>query len=441
MTRLVRPALWTLAAGAVALAVAKAPQTTPTPTPAPAPTKTSQGVLPGIPAEAKAVADAELAAAGQPKGGPHGETGPGAPPFWVRPGFRVDLVARVENARFMAFGTKGRLYLSRPDKGDVLTLERAPDGRYRLVGPFVSGYPSVHGLDFANGELWFTQSGSVHRAKEGGPNGKSGPVADVLTGLPEGGHYWRSILVTPKGFFTSIGDAGNINDMTATDREKIWLYSLDGKRRELYASGIRNTEKLRLRPGTTDLYGADHGSDWWGKPVGDRNGSQPFTDFNPPDEFNHYVKGGFYGHPFVTGDRVPRYEFANRPDLNELGAATTVPAWKFGAHWAANGFAFVTGGAPESVLGPDGQGDAVQALHGSWNASRKVGYRLEQVMFDAATGRPCGARMLVGTLVNGEPAARPADVEEEPGGKALLFTDDQGGAIYRLSRTDAGRVK
>ena len=431
MKRILRAALWTAGVGAVALACAKAPLS-----PAAKPSGTAkltetETKMVGVPDAARSVAEAEFAAMGQPKGGPQGERGPNVPAFWVRPGFRVDLVAKAENARFMAFGTNGRMYLSRPDKGDILTFSRASDGTYRLVGPFVTGYPSVHGLDFADGELWFTQSGSVHRAKEPGPDGKAGAVTDVLTGLPEGGHFWRSILVTPNGFFTSIGDSGNITDQRATDRQKIWFYSLDGKSRELYASGLRNTEKLRYRPGTTDLYGADHGSDWWGKPFGDKNGDQPITDFNPPDELNHYVKGGFYGHPFIVGDRLPRVEFADKPEMHELASMTTVPAWKYGAHWAANGFAFVTG----DILGAEGKGDLVQALHGSWNDSRKVGYRLERVMFDPATGRPCGGQILVGTLVDGNPAARPADVVEEPGGKSLLFTDDQGGAIYRLSRT------
>ncbi|POA60322.1 hypothetical protein, partial [Pseudomonas sp. GW531-T4] len=80
---------------------------------------------------------------------------------------------------------------------------------------------------------------------------------------------------------------------------KIWFYSLDGKTRKVWVTGIRNTEKLRYRPGTSELYGADHGSDWFGAKFGDKEGRQPITDQNPPCEFNYYVEGGFYGHPFL----------------------------------------------------------------------------------------------------------------------------------------------
>jgi len=43
----------------------------------------------------------------------------------------------------------------------------------------------------------------------------------------------------------------------------------------------------------------DHGSDWFGKPLEDKEDQgQPITDLIPPCEMNRYVQGGFYGHPF-----------------------------------------------------------------------------------------------------------------------------------------------
>lgn len=380
--------------------------------------------------DAKAVADARLSARGQPTSGPRGLVGPGVPAFWVRPGYRVDLAARVPGARFLEFGAKQRLYVSRLGNGDILTLEPMRDGSYRQVGTLVTGYPNVHGMHWADGWLWFATPTAIYRARDNTGSGRASQIVKVVDGLPSGGgHNLRTILVTTRGFFTSIGDSGNATDETATDRQKIWLYALDGKTRKLWASGLRNTEKLRLRPGTEEVWGADHGSDNWGQGFGEVAGRQPFTDLIPPDEFNRYDEGGFYGHPFVIGDRIPREEFRTRSDILTLAERTTPPEWKFGAHWAANGFTFVTG----DLFGSEGSGDAVQALHGSWNSTIRAGYRLERVMFDPATGRPGGSAILVGTLVNGSPAARPVDVAQDSFGN-LLFTDDQGGAIYRFSR-------
>lgn len=356
------------------------------------------------------------------------------PAFWVRPGYKVEVVAEgLGNARFVEFDSQGRLYLSRPNSGDILTLVRGRNGRYTQLAAFVEGYrgKGVHGMHFANGWLWFTESGAVHRARDTNGDGKADEVVNVLKDLPRGGHWWRPILVTPNAFYTEVGDSGNITDEVAGDRQKVWRYSLDGKSRALFASGLRNTEKLRFRPGTTEIWGADHGSDNFGSRMGERprNGTQPITDRYPPCEFNKIVEGGFYGHPFLVGDRVPRPEYQNRPDILELAAKTTPPAWSFGAHWAPNGFAFLT----KTALGADYKGDALVAMHGSWNRTDPAGYRVERVLFDEATGMPFGAQMLVGTIVAGKVLARPVDVTEEPDG-GVLFTDDSGGKIFRITR-------
>jgi len=356
--------------------------------------------------------------------------GPDVPKFWVRPGFKVTLVAdNIQNARFMQFDDHGNLFVSRPDKGDILRLVKKGD-KYEVADTFVKGYRTVHGLDYKDGWLWFTRSGSVHKAKVGA-DGKAGPVEDVLTGLPSGGHWWRSIFVVADGFFTSIGDSGNINDLRDSDREKIWKYSLDGKTRTMYSSGIRNTEKLRYRPGSTDLYGCDHGSDWFGQPAGDReNAPQPITNAYPPCEFNLYVPGGFYGHPFLVGENVPRLETFTNPDIQALAATAIPPIWSLGPHWAPNGWTFTT----KNMLGRDSAGDAVVANHGSWNRTAKSGYRIEQILFDKATDKPYGSLMLVSTLGEDDRTlGRPVDVVEESDGN-LLFSDDQGNRIYRISR-------
>ncbi len=353
--------------------------------------------------------------------------GPDTPKFWVRPGYEVTTVAsNLRNARFMQLDDQGNLFMSRPDVGDIIRLVRKGD-KYEVAGTFVKGYRTVHGLDYKNGYLWFTKSGSVHKAKVNA-DGSAGPVEDVLTGLDQGGHWWRPIFVTDDGFFTGIGDSGNINDGRSTDREKLWKYSLDGKTRKLWSSGIRNTEKYRYRPGTTDLYGADHGSDWFGAPTGDKEKDQPVTNMYPPCEFNLYVEGGFYGHPFIVGDNVPRYETYTNPVVHELARTAIPPIWTIGPHWAPNGWTFLT----KNTIGPIG--DAVIANHGSWNRTVRSGYRVEQILFDSVTGRPYGSLMLVGTLgQDGNVLGRPVDVVEEEDG-SLLFSDDYTNKIFRISK-------
>ncbi len=363
-------------------------------------------------------------------GAAQGERGPGVPEFWVRPGYRVTLAAKdLGEARFLEFGEGAALYLSRPGRGDILTL-REKDGAWRQAGTFVSGRPTAHGMCFADGWLWFTQSGAIHKARD--TNG-DGAADEVVTVIPEGrlpkggGHWWRSILVTKDHLYTSIGDSGNVSDETATERQKIWRFNKDGTGKALFASGLRNTEKLRLRPGTDEVWGADHGSDWFGKPVGDRDGKQPVTDLLPPDEFNNYVEGGFYGHPFLVGPRIPRIEYQGRADQVDLADRTIPPAWAFGAHWATNGFCFV-----ENAGIPGHKGDAFVACHGSWNRREPAGYRVERVIFDQVKGTPYGSFIIVGTLDRtGRVVGRPVDCAQAPDG-AVFFSDDLTQCIYRI---------
>ena len=358
-----------------------------------------------------------------------GAVGPGVPDFSVRDGYRVTLAAQdFGQARFLQLGQSGTLYVSQPNQGTISTLKRQPDGTYKKLADFTTGKDSVHGMDFRNGWLWFTQSGAIWKGRDTNGDGKADEEIKVLGDLPKGGgHWWRSICLTDTGFFTSIGDTGNITDLTDTDRQKIWFYNLDGSGKKLWSSGIRNTEKLRLRPGTAELFGCDHGSDWYGKPLGDTNGNQPITNRVPDDEFNHYVEGNFYGHPFIVSNGLPRLEYKDRPDIIELAAKTVLPAWPVGPHWATNGWTFA------ATNGLGARGDAFIACHGSWNSSVKQGYRIERVMFDPQSGKPMGAQEIVSTLKGDDVLGRPVDCAEESDGSILFSTDDSN-KIYRISR-------
>jgi glucose/arabinose dehydrogenase len=120
----------------------------------------------------------------------------------------------------------------------------------------------------------------------------------------------------------------------------------------------------------------------------------------------------------------------DKPDILDWVNKTAPPAWAFGAHWAPNGFAFLTSDA----LGPDYKGDAFVAFHGSWNSTTKVGYRVERILFDEVTGEPYGSQRIVSTLAaDGRGVlGRPVDCVETKDG-SVLFSDDQTRRVYRIT--------
>jgi len=293
-------------------------------------------------------------------------------------------------------------------------------------------------MQWADGWLYFTQTGAIFRAKDEDGDGKSDKVETIVPegSIPHhGGHWWRSILVTKDYIYTSIGDSGNANDDDAStdpmikDRQKIWRFKKDGSGKTLFCGGVRNNEKLMARPGTEEVWGIEHGTDKIGLAYGETEGHQPITDVHPVEEFNHYIEGGFYGHPYVEGIRFPRPEFAKRPDIIQLAEKTILPEWSFPAHYSATGWTFLK----KDHFGADHVGDAMIACKGSTSRTDKVGYAIERVMFDKLTGKPYGSWKIVSTLVDGKVLARPIDCVEAPDG-SVLFTDDTSKCIYRVSK-------
>ena len=98
-----------------------------------------------------------------------------------------------------------------------------------------------------------------------------------------------------------------------------------------------------------------------------------------------------------------------------------------GPHVDALGMRFYTG----SQFPARYRGQIFVAEHGSWNRSRKIGYRVMVVTLDA-TGTPLSYEPFAEGWLQGESAwGRPADVQVAPDG-SLLIADDAAGVIYRV---------
>jgi glucose/arabinose dehydrogenase len=355
--------------------------------------------------------------------------GVGAPPpetlgTRIRPpaGLAVGLFADgIANARLLRVTATGDLLVSQPRAGTILLLERDADGDGRSDGrrAILSELDRPHGIDLHDGWLYVAEAGAVGRVRfDAAARAVSGDYAHLVTGLPEGGNHWsRTVRVGPDGsLYVAVGSSCNVCEERDRRRAAILRYRPDGSGEEIFATGLRNSVGFDWRPGTGELYATDNGRDLLG------------DDF-PPCELNRIVAGGFYGWPYANGHNVPD------PDLGrgreDRIRSAIAPVHGFGAHQAPLGIAFVRGAAAP----PELRGAALVALHGSWNRTRKAGYKVVSLHW-----KPDGSieerDFLVGFERDGDVIGRPVDVAEGPDG-AIYVSDDYAGAVYRVSASGA----
>jgi glucose/arabinose dehydrogenase len=357
--------------------------------------------------------------------------------IWVRDGYQLTVaVDAIKTPRFLAYGPGNTLFVSVPKEGRIMAgKDTDGDGKYETLTPFVEGKDPgtiLQGMQWHDGWLWFAQLNAISKARDTNGDGKADEEIQVLgpDQLPtgsRGGHMWRALLIHKGRIYTHVGDQSNATDepVEASERKIIWSFALDGSDKKLFASGVRNTEKFAVRPGTDEIWGVDHDIDMFAtKLEAGKNAGQPITDHNPPAELNHYVEGGFYGHPWLVGKNQPNLNFLDHPKLIEYASKATIPEWLMPAHCSANALFFYTGDAI-----PGAHGDAFVAQRGGWNATAKVGYRLSRILFE--NGHPYGEQAMVRFLKGDEVLGRPADCAQTPDG-SILISDDTGGKVYRL---------
>ncbi len=359
--------------------------------------------------------------------------------IWVRPGYKLTVAeSTIRAPRFMEFGPGGVLYVSVPKTGEIKACrDKDGDGVYEAVTTYVSGYSGkniLQAMEWHDGWLWFAEVSAIYKSRDTNGDDQADEVVKVIgedqLPITGGGHRWRALLIHNNRIYTQVGDQTNATDepVDVGERKKIWSFALDGSGKELFSSGLRNTEKFAVRPGTDEIWGVDHDIDSLGELFEgkEKKFGQAITDHNPPAELNHYTKGGFYGHPYILGKNIPNFNFLDRSDIAELAARTTIPEWTMPAHCSGNGMMFYDGSQF-----PGAHGDAFVAMRGGWNATRKVGYGLARILFE--DGHPYGEQKMVSFLKNGdEVLGRPADCAQAPDG-SILITDDSGSKIYRLS--------
>ncbi|MBE2317955.1 PQQ-dependent sugar dehydrogenase [Solirubrobacter sp. CPCC 204708] len=333
----------------------------------------------------------------------------------VAAGFKLSVAAQnLGNARMLAVGRDGTVFVTRREEGDVLALrDRDGDGAYERRRTATRGLKLVHGITLRGNRVYLVTDTKLYRARVDGDRFTQRRL--LTADLPDAGqHPNRTLAFGPdQQLYITVGSTCNACDDSNPQSATILRARADGTHRRVFASGLRNTIGFGWHPQTEQLWGMDHGSDWRG-------------DDQPPEELNRIVRGGNYGWPFCFGARaVDRYLPADPPSgtPESYCARTAPPTLTYQAHSAPIGMAFT------------GDGNAFIAMRGSWNRGAPVGYKLVRLNFSG--GQPTGFEDIVsGFLTEGGQAqfGRLAGVTVDRDG-SVLFSDDSNGVLYRLSRS------
>jgi glucose/arabinose dehydrogenase len=333
------------------------------------------------------------------------------------PGFHIAILSdAVPSARAMALSPKGILYVGSLD-GHVYALE-LQNGRVTARHVIASGLETPAGVAWRDGALYVSAVSKILRFDAIDTHLNDPPKPAVVTDtLPtETHHGWKFIAFGPDGkLYVPQGAPCNV---CLKDRDRFGLIGRmdpDGSHYEVVARGIRNSVGFAWHPVTHELWFTDNGRDLMGDDV-------------PDDKLNRAPRVGMdFGFPYCHGGDTPDPEFGK----DHPCSAFTPPVVKLGAHVASLGMRFYNG----SMFPAAYRDNIFIAEHGSWNRSKKVGYRVVRVITNPDGSNARQEVFAEGWLQPGEAVwGRPADVQPMPDG-SLLISDDYAGAVYRVTYT------
>ena len=327
-------------------------------------------------------------------------------------GFGIEIYANVPNARSLALADHDVLFVSNRRGDSVYAVVPRGDANPQVL-EFAGNLETPNGIAYHNGHLYVAEIERVLLYRNASARLNERPIPEVLgIRLPgERHHGWRYIGVGPDSrLYVSVGAPCNICDRDAEGFAQIWRMNLDGSSPETFAHGVRNSVGFAWHPETDELWFTDNGRDMMGDNV-------------PPCELNHAPQAGLhFGYPYCHGGGILDPEYGSGQNC----ANYVSPVQNLGPHVAPLGLTFYTG----DMFPEEYRNQAFIAEHGSWNRSKKIGYRIMLVRFEdgqAVSYEPFAEGWLQGQDVSG----RPVDLAVMDDG-SLLVSDDYADKIYRI---------
>ena len=303
-------------------------------------------------------------------------------------GFQVEQFARgLEKPQTLLALDDGTLLVSRPAMNDVVALRDTDrDGIADEMRTAVASVEHAHGLAMHGRTLYVA---GVNRivAADRLPDGSFGEPRDLVENLPDGGRHPGRVLGYGNDGKLYVAIGSSCSDCIETHPEYATLLQIDasGTNRRIFARGLGETAALDWNPKTGELWSAGGG------------------------ELNRIGDGLNYGWPFCSG-KQPAANDARPEGLSKEKFCQSSEAAALQLPADARGFAFYRG-----AQFPEGW------RHDAFSAT---GSKVVRIRFDG--DKPVGLEDFVSGAQKIGGLAAGSD-------GALFFSDEESGAIYRVT--------
>lgn len=336
----------------------------------------------------------------------------------VPEGFVIEeYVKEINNPRQMVEGDD-YIFVGTRSAGNVYAVNKLNPDDFIVV---LSGMDMPTGVALKDGDLYVAETDAIHILEDIEAKLSNGaqtqskvmfgdlPRKNMWNPLKKSWHGWKWIDFGPDGaLYISEGVPCNVCD--EDDERYGTILRLDNGKLDIFADGVRNSVGFDWHPETKEMYFTDNGRDWMGDDI-------------PPCELNRVsLAGNHFGFPFVHGKNIDDDSF-KKPK----GFEYEEPVWEFQAHTAPLGIKFYTGNSfPERY-----KNGAFVAQHGSWNRSKKVGYKVLFMKFE--NGEVISSETFIDGWLQGEESwgtpVTPLFLKDG----SMLVSDDNSNSIFKIT--------
>ncbi len=339
----------------------------------------------------------------------------------LEPGFELSIFANnLDAPRQMAEGKNGTIFVGERGGQILALIDSDKNGEADLKIILAKDLQYSTGVSLYNEDLYFSEINKIWKIENieqwvSDYNDRDSNFPEkilVIDNLPDDRwHGWKWLKHDQEGgLYFNVGAPCNICLSKNPQYASILKYQ-DGDL-EYVAKGVRNSVGFDFHPLTNKLYFTDNGRDWLG-------------DDSPSCELNRLdFAGQFFGYPFKHASDVIDPEFGHiKPGYDFVD-----PILELGAHVAPTGISFYTGNMFPSTM----KNNLFIVLHGSWNRTEKVGYKVMRVEIDDNGDAKDPIDFITGWLSNGKVLGRPSAPLVRNDG-SLLISDDKANLIYQVT--------